>query len=64
MMIHSKKIVAQKLVRQSMYAWTLICKEFGTSNLPLDPVVLNKALMLLNCTMSEQLIKQWIKKVR
>jgi hypothetical protein len=32
--------------------------------LPLDEKVLNKALMLLNLTMSEQLIKKWISKVR
>lgn len=63
MMIYSKKIIPLKLVRQTMYAWTLICKECDCSNLPLDPVVLNQALMLLNCTVSENLLKQWIKKV-
>lgn len=50
----------------------LICKELGKqsenqsqgANLPLDSGVLNRALMLLNLTLSEQLIKQWIKKVR
>jgi hypothetical protein len=63
-MIWSKKIVPLKVIQSANYAWTLICKECDCSNLPLDEVILNQALMLLNLTMSEQLIKQWIKKVR
>jgi hypothetical protein len=35
----------------------------GSANLPLDEKVLNRALMLLNLTMSEQLIKKWIQEV-
>lgn len=35
-----------------------------TDTLPADATVLNRALMLLNLTMSEKLIKQWLKKVR
>ena len=35
----------------------------GSPNLPLDEKVLNRALMLLNLTMSEQLIKKWIQEV-
>ena len=35
----------------------------GCANLPLDEKILNKVLMLLNLTMSEHLIKAWIKKV-
>jgi|LauGreDrversion4_2_1035121.scaffolds.fasta_scaffold132029_1 hypothetical protein len=36
----------------------------GSANLPLDEKVLNRALMLLNLTMSEQLIKKWIQEVK
>lgn len=36
----------------------------GTANLPLDEKVLNRVLMLLNLTMSEQLIKKWIHEVK
>lgn len=91
MIVWHRKIIPTKLVRQGMYAWTLICKELakikesemagldeerpdgedkkmaappGCANLPLDEKVLNKALMLLNLTMSENLIKIWIKKVK
>lgn len=36
----------------------------SSANLPLDEKVLNRALMLLNLTMSEQLIKKWIQEVK
>ena len=34
------------------------------TNLPLDEKILNRCLMLLNLTMSEALIRKWIKQVR
>ena len=63
-MIINKKIVPQKLIRQAIYAWTIICKQFSISNLPLDAYILNKALMLLNLTMSEKVIRSWLRKVK
>ena len=63
-MISIRKTLPLKFVRSGLYAWSLVCKEIGCSNLPLDEKLLNRVLMLINLTMSENVIKQWIKKVR
>ena len=63
-MISKSKTLTLKQIKQGVYAWTLVCKELGCSNLPLDGKLLNQVLMLINLTMSETLIGQWIEKVK
>ena len=64
LMIVQKKIIPLKMIRNTIYAWTLICRECESETLPLCSRVLNKVLMMLQLTQSEKLISQWILKVR
>lgn len=63
-MIYSRRIVGLKIIRSAVYALRLLCKELECTNIPLDPEILNRVLMMLNLTLSETLIKQWVKKIR
>lgn len=47
-----------------MNAFTLIEKEFKETNIPLKEAVVLKTLRLINKTISEDLVKHWIKKNR
>lgn len=53
-----------KEIRAGINAFTLIEKELKETNIPLKETYINKALRLVNKTMSEDLIRAWIKKCR
>ena len=53
-----------KEIRAGINAFTLMEKDIKATNLPLKEPILDKALRLINKTMSEDLIRSWIKKCR
>lgn len=57
--ISQKKFLTLKKIREGVYAWNQICRQENCSNLPIDFELLNNALMLVNLTMSELLMKKW-----
>ena len=57
--INRDKLCSLKQVREGVGAWNLTCRQYNVTNLPIDPVVINQALMLVNKTMSETIRWRW-----
>ena len=53
-----------KEIRAGINAFTLVEKDLKENNIPLKESVILQTLRLINRTISEELIRQWIKKFK
>jgi hypothetical protein len=58
--INQMKWASLKQVREAICAWTVISNDIGALTLPIDPKILNQALMLVNRVMSEVIMMKWL----
>lgn len=63
-MLSFKKLLSFKIMREGINAFTLMERDLQQTNLPVDEDVIYKTLMLVGMTMSPNLIKMWLKRVR
>jgi hypothetical protein len=64
LIILKRNLMTIKEIRAGINAFTLMEKESKCTNLPLKEHVILKAFHLINKTVSEELVRQWIKKNR
>jgi hypothetical protein len=64
LMLYRGNFLSLKDIRAGINAFTLIEKELKETNIPLKEAIIQRAFRLINKTVSDELIRAWIKKNR